>query len=500
MPKRYVAIWFRHLITDWLIIKKPALQNMAFVFAAPDHGRMRITAASHTAQAQGVHAGMVVSDARTIIPFLQVFDDKPRRAETLLKGIAEFCIRYTPVAAIDPPDGIILDISGCAHIWGGERSYLTEILNRLRGLGYHARAAIADTIGCARAIARFGKITAIVENGGQAAALFALPSAALRLSQDTVERLQKLGLYQIGSFSSMPRSALRRRFGEELLLRMDQALGRAEETVQALQPILPYHERLPCMEPIVTATGIEIALKQLLDRLCQRLQQEEKGLRNAAFKGYRVDGKTVQIEIGTSRATHNSRHLFKLFEPRIDTIEPGLGIELFVLEALHTEEVPAWQNKLWTGSCGLEDTGLAELLDRLANRIGSDNIHRYLPDEHYWPERSIKLATALTEQTTTAWQARRPRPIQLLSAPEPIEVTAPVPDYPPMLFRYKNKLHKIKKADGPERIEREWWLEQGPYRDYYYVEDEAGGRYWLFRSGHYTGDKTQQWFIHGFFA
>jgi len=500
MPKRYVAIWFRHLVTDWLIIKKPALQNMAFVFAAPDHGRMRITAASHTAQAQGVHAGMVVADARTIIPFLQVFDDKPLRAENLLKGIAEFCIRYTPVAAIDPPDGIILDISGCAHLWGGERPYLTEILKRLRGLGYHARAAMADTIGCARAIAQFGKITAIIESGGQAAALFALPPVALRLSQDTVERLQKLGLYQIGSFMNMPRSALRRRFGEELLIRMDQALGWVEETVQPLQPTLPYHERLPCMEPIVTATGIEIALKQLLDRLCQRLQQEEKGLRNASFKGYRVDGKTVQIEIGTSRATHNSRHLFKLFEPRINTIEPGLGIELFVLEALHTEEAPAWQNKLWAGSCGLEDRSLAELLDRLANRIGSNNIHRYLPDEHYWPERSIRLATALTEQTTTAWQVSRPRPIQLLSAPEPIEVTAPVPDYPPMLFRYKNKLHKIKKADGPERIEREWWLEQGPHRDYYYVEDEAGGRYWLFRSGHYTGDKTQQWFIHGFFA
>ena len=500
MSKRFVSIWFRSLVTDWLIIKKPALQNMAFVFAAPDHGRMRITAASPLAQAQGIYTGMVVADARTILPLLQVFNDKPERAVNLLRGIAEFCIRYTPIAAIDLPDGIILDVSGCAHLWNGERPYLSEIINRLRSKGYHIRAAMADTIGCAWAIARFGKITAIIESGQQADALLALPPAALRLPVNIIERLQKLGLYQTGSFMNMPRSALRRRFGEELLLRMDQSSGWVEETIQPLQTPLPYHERLPCLELIVTATGIEIALKRLLDKICNRLQQEEKGLRTALFRGYRVDGKTVQIEIGTNRPSHHAQHLFKLFEPRLETIEPDLGIELFVLEALNIEDVPAWQQKLWAGSCGVEDNGLAELLDRIANRTGAASIHRYLPDEHYWPERSIKPATTLHEKPSTAWQTSRPRPTQLLLTPEPIEVTAPVPDYPPMLFRYKNKLHRIKKADGPERIEREWWLEQGAHRDYYYVEDEEGGRYWLFRSGHYTGDKTQQWFIHGFFA
>ena len=161
------------------------------------------------------------------------------------------------------------------------------------------------------------------------------------------------------------------------------------------------------------------------------------------------------------------------------------------------------QEAIWAGGQGLECPGLenqelAELLDRLAAKIGVDKIHRYLPDEHYWPERSVKQATSLTEKASTPWRTDRPRPTLLLSKPALIEVTAPIPDYPPMSFRYQGKLHYIKKADGPERIEREWWIDTGEHRDYYQVEDEAGQRYWLFRSGHY-GD-TQQWFIHGFFA
>ena len=500
MAERFVSIWFRHLITDWLTLHRPALKDLAFVFASPDHGRLRITAASYLAQQQGVDAGMVVADARALIPSLLVFNDKPGRTEKLLAALAVYCIRYTPVSAVDWPDGIILDVSGCAHLWGGERAYLTDIINRFKDKGYHVRVAMADTIGTAWAIARFGKITAIIESGQQAAALFALPAAALRLPPDNIARLQKLGLNQVGSFGNMPRSALRRRFGPSFLLKLDQALGYEKEIIQPVVPVVQYQERLPCMEPIVTATGIEIALQQLLERLCQRLCREEKGMRRALLKCYRVDGKTVQVEIGTNSPSHHAGHLFKLFENKISSIEPDLGIELFVLEAPVVEEAPVRQQNLWTSACGLQDNGLTELLDRIANRIGNQHIHRYLPDEHHWPERSIKQAMALDEKSSTPWQLERLRPVQLLARPEPVEVTAPVPDYPPMLFRYKGVLHKIKKADGPERIEREWWLEDGPHRDYYCVEDEAGRRYWLFRSGHYTADNTTQWFIHGFFA
>ncbi len=207
----------------------------------------------------------------------------------------------------------------------------------------------------------------------------------------------------------------------------------------------------------------------------------------------------VQVEIGTNRPTHNVNHLFKLFEIKLPTIEPAMGIELFVLEAPMVEDHLPDQEKIWEGSVGLEDIRLSELLDRLANKVGVQAIHRYLPDEHFWPERSFKLTASLQEKATTTWREDKPRPLQLLSKPEPIEVTAPIPDYPPMLFRYKDKVHQVVKADGPERIEQEWWLQQGQHRDYYRVEDEEGNRYWLFRLGHYH-DETFQWFLHGFFA
>ncbi|MFI5132163.1 MAG: DNA polymerase Y family protein, partial [Chitinophagales bacterium] len=248
-----------------------------------------------------------------------------------------------------------------------------------------------------------------------------------------------------------------------------------------------------------TATGIEIALQRLLETMCHRLQQEQKGLRRALFKSYCIDGRIETLEIGTNRPTHNVSHIFKLFEIKISSIEPGLGIELFVLDAPTVEDVKHLQEKLWETTGGLDDIGLSELLDRLAGKLGANQIHRYVPDEHYWPERSIRLASSLNEKAITEWKVDRPRPVQLLSKPELIYVTAPIPDYPPMNFRYKGKLHKIIKADGPERIEQEWWIEEGKHRDYYCVEDEEGRRYWLFRSGHYS-DKSYQWFIHGFFA
>ena len=499
MGKRFISIWFLHLATDWFTLQRPQLRHIPFVLSATSRGRMMITAANALAQSHGVFSSMVLADARAIIPSLQVFNDKPDLPGKLLKRLAEWCIRFTPFAAIDLPDGIILDVTGCSHLWGGEKNYTTEIIKRLEARGYSVRAAMADTISTAWAVARYGNGPSIIDTSENTEALLLLPPAALRLEADTIDRLKKLGLRQIKDFIGMPRSVLRRRFGQPLIQKLNQAIGQEEEVIQPVQPIEPYQERLPCLEPIVTITGIEIALQRLLNILCLRLQQEEKGLRIACFKGYRVDGKIEQVDIGTIRPSHNVKHLFKLFEIKLSTIEPDLGIELFVLEAPKVEDHSPLQEKLWESTCGLDNSGLSELLDRLAGKIGANHIHRYLPDEHYWPERSIKLASSIDEKSATAWRVGKPRPLHLLSKPESIEVTAPIPDYPPLLFRYKGKLHKIMKADGPERIEQEWWLQQGQHRDYYYVEDEEGYRYWLFRLGHYS-DKYYQWFIHGFFA
>ena len=495
MQKRFVTIWFRYLKTDWFCHRHPELLHLPFVLTDMDHGRMIITAVNPVAYQQGIVAGMVLADARAIVPSLIYLDDIPGLPQKLLRSIAKWCIRFSPIVSIDLPDGIIIEATGCTNLWNGEISYLGSIFNRLKQIGYNVNAAIGDTPGKAWGLAHFSDQQPIIRCEDELNAFLFLPVAALRLEVDTVKRLDKLGLRQIRSILSMPRSVLRRRFGNHLLMRLDQALGRQEEIIQPVQPVEPYSERLPCLEPIVTATGIELALKKLLELLCKRLQQEGKGIRKLIFRGYRIDGNIQAIDIGTNRASSNVNHLFKLFEIKISSIEPALGIELFTLDAPKVEDIHATQEKFWNKACGLENPGLIKLLDRVSNKMGDNKIHRFLPVEHHWPERSVKIAASINEKLTTQWRTDRQRPIYLLQHPEPIKVTAPIPDYPPMLFRYQNKLHKVKKVDGPERIEREWWIEEGQHRDYYAVEDEEGIRYWLFRSGHYS-DKNYEWFIH----
>ena len=496
--KRYMAIVFRHLLTDGLALRRPELKGLPFVLAAPVKNRVVITAASALAEQQGAFTGMAVADARAGVPEVVVIDDTPGKAAKLLRLVGLGCIRYTPAVSVDLPDGLLLDISGCAHLWGGERGYLREIVFKLRGAGFDARAAIADTPGAAWAVSRFARISPIIAADGQAGVLSALPPAALRLEAEVLERLQKLGFRTIGPLLSMPAPVLRRRFGRGLLIRLDQALGRVDEMLLPLVPPVPYTERLPCLEPIRTAAGIGIAIEKLLSALCLRLEAEGKGLRKAVLKCHRIDGRKVQAGISTSKGSHSVSHLMRLFGLQIGKIEPALGIELFVLEALVVEDMDTVQEQIWAVDRGLADTALAELLDRVAGKVGAETIRRYLPAEHYWPERSVKIAASLTEEPEMAWPVQL-RPIRLLSVPEPIEVMALVPDNPPKTFTYKGKRHVIIKADGPERIGREWWRDSGEHRDYYAVEDSEGLRYWVFRSGHYDGGDAR-WYLHGYFA
>ncbi len=500
MQKRYVSIWLPHLVTDWHARKQPPLRRLAFVLKAPVHNRMVVMEASPLAQQQGITAGMVLADAKALLPSLQVLDHKPGLREQLLQRMAEWCIRFTPVAAPNPPDGLLLDATGCAHLWGGEEDYLSDITKRLAARGYTVSAAMADTIGAAWAWARFARGHPVVESGRHRAAVLPLPVTALRLEEETITRLHKLGLRQIRAVCALPPSSLRRRFGPLLQQRLRQVLGEEDEFLVPVYPPEPFQERLPCLEPIVTLTGIEIALEKLLAALCSRLRKEGKGLRRAVFRCYRVDGGAQGIEIGTSRPSQNEEHLFHLFGLKLGTIEPAGGIELFLLEATAVEDWQPGQEQLWSCRGGLDNPELSELIDRLAARLGAEAICRYLPAEHWWPERSYKKAASLNEQPAIDWKTDRRRPLQLLPVPARIEVTAPIPDYPPMLFRYKEQVHRVVKADGPERIEQEWWIQEGEHRDYYCVEDEEGRRYWLFRSGHYNEEKKPLWFLHGYFA
>jgi len=498
MASRMVSIYFPSLTADWMTRRKPELKDIPFASALTERGRRIIKSVNTLARDKGVFEEMVVADCRALVPELHLVDYDPEQPKRLLNALAEWCIRYSPSVAVTLPDGLLIDSSGCDHLWGGEQSYLEDIERRFSLFGYQVKTAMADTIGAAWALSRFGKRCTVVEPDKQAKAIFELPAVALRLETSSIEKLNKLGLVHIGSFMEMPRTALRRRFGQSLLTRLDQALGAEMEFLEPVRPVAPYQERLPSLEPIRTAPGIEIALQELIAVLCQRLKQESKGLRKCILRCYRMDGNIQVIEISTSRPSRNTTHLFKLFETRIPQIEPDLGIELFVLEAPVVEDLQNEQDALWTVARAGE-SAVAELLDRLAGKIGARAIHRYLPDEHYWPEHAYKEAGSLSEPASTSWRMDLPRPLHVLQVPEQIEVSVPIPDYPPLLFRYKNTLHTVEKADGPERIEQEWWLQSGLYRDYYCVEDELGRRYWLFRSGDYASDDVK-WFIHGFFA
>lgn len=499
MHKRFLAIWFPYLVTDWMARQNHALKNQPFVLYAPERGRMVIKAASKAAYSNGIYPGMAVADCRAIFPGIAVMEYPVGKAGQLLEALALWCIRYTPVAAVDLPDGIILDCSGCTHLWKGEQSYAAHLLGRLANFGYHVRAAMADTIAAAWAVSRYGKNQTIVPPGEQLTALLDLPAAALRLEDAVTEKLEKLGLIRIGQFANLPRTSLRKRFGAELLRRLDQVSGFETEFIRSAQPPRQYLERLPCIEPICTPKGIEIGLGQLLEKLCRRLEREGKGLRNATMRCHRVDGDVQEITVGTNLPCRNAAHLMKLFELRTGQLQPDLGFELFEMEAHAVEPVAFDQAAMWVEANTTDTAAIAGLLDKIISKRGPNVIHRYLPAEHYWPERSYQLASSLDTVKEIEWRTDQPRPIHLLKIPRVIDVTVPLPDYPPMMFFYQGRRHQVKKADGPERIEQEWWLQEGEFRDYYCVEDEEGKRYWLFRSGHVEHGRSR-WYIHGFFA
>ncbi len=498
MQQRYVSIWFRYLKTDWHTRRAAELAGQPLVLYAPQQGRMLVTAANQLAEDKGIAPGTVLADARAMVPTLQVRPDEEALFAQVLQRFGVWFIRYSPVVALHPPDGLLLDASGCTHLWGGEDKYLADMTRRLHEQGYHIRLAMAGTVGAAWAVAHYGSSHSIVLSGHEAHALGSLPPSALRIEQPVAERLHKLGFYRIAQLAGMPASALRRRFGAQLVQQLQYAYGYLPEALQPVVPPVAYQQRLPCLEPIATATGIEIAMRQLLHQLCARLQQEQKGLRTACVKAYRLDGKVEEATVQLSRPSADVAHILQLLKQQISSMAPGPGIELFTLEASRVEDHRSQQEQLWNEATDLTDRQLAQLIDRLANRLGPQAIQRYLPAEHYLPERALKKATDLAEQPATNWQVPHPRPLKMLRRPLPISVSAPVPDYPPMLFKLQGTVHRIVKADGPERIEQAWWLQDGEHRDYYYVEDEAGRRYWLFRQGHYRSQPPNQWFLHGY--
>jgi len=468
-----------------------------------------VTAVAPDAAALGILPGMPLTDARALYPGLAVAAADPAGDAAALAQLARWCDRFSPWTAPHGADGLWLDVTGCAHFQGGEENLAHEVVERLSRRGIACRAAIADTAGAAWAMARsHARAIAILPSGEARAALAELPVMALRLDPVTVAALERLGLRRIGALYALPRAALAARFGERVALRLDQALGAVAEPLSPVPPPPSRWSRRRFAEPIGTAEDLAAATRLLLETLCRHLGEEGLGARRLVLTLYRVDGTQEQTAIGTARPSRDPRHLLRLFEERLTLLDLGLGVEDMrlaapVVEKLAATQLALRQTRPLAGKIPDEAT-LAELVDRLANRLGLDAVHGLAPQDSHVPERAVRLAPVFSPPgDAQSWQGKPPRPLRLLPRPEPIEAVAPVPDDPPVLFRWRRLAHRLRRADGPERIAGEWWRRGGDgfeLRDYYRVEDEAGRRFWLYRAGLYRPTAPPRWFLHGIFA
>jgi protein ImuB len=466
--------------------------------------RILLAAVSRQAEALGLAPGMALTHARALVPGLDVVDHDPAADEAVLTALALYAARrWTPRAALSGPDGLFLDLTGVAHLFGGEKRAAVNFVKFCARAGFEARVAVAGTPGAAWALARHvAHPLAFCPPGGEAGALAPLPLSALRIEEDRLAAARRLGIERVGELVAMPRAPLARRFGKPLLARLDQALGRAAEAIEPIVPEEPPAAELRFAEPIATPEAIAEAMGALLTRLLSTLDRAGLAARRFVLSCARVDGADQQVAIGTARATRDRAHLLRLLSMRIEEIEPGFGLDSMRLAAGRCEPLaPQPIEGALTGDPPAPD--LAPLVDRLAGRLGPRRLYRCAAVESDVPERSVRRTGPLAP--AAAWP-RWPRPVRLLSPPERIDnVVALLPDLPPRRFTWRGRAYRVRAADGPERIHGEWWRrpeETDGVRDYFQVEDEEGQRFWLYRRGDgvdaRTGDLS--WYLHGVFG
>jgi len=474
------------------------------VLVGSDGRRKVVLAADQAAQQVGLRVGMPATKAQVLVPGLSIADATAQEDVEALERLAFWALRYSPVAAADPPDGIVIDVAGAAHLMGGEEALLHDLAQRLKTAGFASRLAIADNIGTAHAVARFGsRETAIAEPGACRQSVNALPLACLRIDPAIVASLLSLGFETVGDLLGQPRAPLVLRFGQELGRRLDQAVGLATEPVDPVRPLDVVEVRQSFAEPIGAADTIKKYLAKLAVNLCLALEERGLGARRLDLICHRVDSHFKAVRVGTAAPVRDAKRLTRLLSDKVETIDPGFGIEIMTLAATYAEPLNPKQQR----SSLIDDSApdVSDLVDLLANRAGEERIYRLAPTESDVPERSIKRVQALSPDLDSSWPTNWPRPARLLGRPEPIDTVALLPDHPPASFTWRGIRRRVRRADGPERVFGEWWkrdAELTAVRDYFQVEDEAGERYWIFRAGDGEDASTgsQRWFLHGIFG
>jgi protein ImuB len=517
--RRILCAWLPNWPTQRLRARNEAPEG-PLVTVETINGVRLLDAVSPEAEAAGLRPGMRLAQARAIYARVHVVLADPPAERAALARLAVRCERYTPLAVADPPDGLVLDITGCAHLFGGENGLLADMRARLEGYGLQARLALAGTAGAAWALARARTTDFVLPPGQERKALAGLPIGLLRLDQRDTAGLVRLGVRKVGELARLPRGEVAARFSANVLRRLDQALGDAAEAIVWPHPPEPWCEHRGFAEPIGAPEDLARALATLSEALCARLAAARQGGTRFRACFLRVDGARPVLEAATVLPVREAGYVTRLLVAKLDTLDPGFGIEAMRVEAVRTARLDASQVRL-SDLASAERSGLAATVDTLTGRLGEGRVWRPAPVPSHVPERALRRAPPL--ETDIVWPpdpfphpfpGPPTRPVRLFARPEPIQAVAPVPDDPPLLFRWRGVVHRIRAASGPERIAAEWWRrrplpgepaeterpETDLVRDYYRVEDSEGARFWVFRIGRGIGTTEARWFLHGLFG
>lgn len=505
--RRYLALWLPFLPADrWRTMQvhgAVAPVDPALAFVAKQRGAMRIMALSPAGSALGLVPGMALADARAQVPDLETVAYDPAADALWLEKIADRCENYTPAVAIDPPDGIVLDISGCTHLFGDEARLIADIRTRLAEID--VRIAAASTFEGALAFARFGCLP-----GSEETLLHALPVAALRLDEMTETALRRAGLLTIGDLANRPVAPIAARFGATTVAALDRLLGRADSRIIPRRAPPPLIVERRFAQPVVQAEAALAALDALVAEAAMELEQRGRGGRRFAARFYRSDGAMSDLVVETGQPARDPAMVTKLFRERIegltDPLDPGFGFDMIRLSVLALEPLAPAQLALEGGT--QDEEVLAALIDRLGARLGRHRVRRFAPYDSHIPERACRTFPAAVVHASPEWPSTGPgepplRPIHLFDPPQRIDVIAGVPDAPPRRFRWRRAEHDVVRYEGPERISAEWWQagKEAPIRDYYRIEDLTGRRFWIFRHGLYDNARfPPAWYLHGLFA
>ena len=478
--RRIVSLWFPRLASDRVLRAHPC--EAPFVLTLQQNNANRIYCLNEAAQARGLHRAMAFSDARAFCPDLSSRPADPQADARFLGQLRRWATRWCPWVGFEGQDGLVLDITGSAHLFGGEAAMLAAMRAGLTRAGLSVRIGLGDTRGAAWARAHHG----------EGAALEALPVAALRLEAEVVTALQRMGLRNIGQLAESPRAPLARRFGAQVLLRLDQALGRQPEQISPQAEPPHYAVRMTLPEPIGLAADVMSGAERLLNRLCEKLHDQQAGARVLRLTLRRVDGDARDVELRLARPLRDPARILPLFQRGVAEVDAGFGIDQMRLEAVQVEPLPTEQ----ISHIGGRDPGrLDDLITRIGTRIGLENVIRFLPADSHIPERAFTIAPAAFSSPEGGWASPRPRPVWLFP-PEPVAASGA---RPPRQFRWRRMALTTGRATGPERIAPEWWLIddawQSGLRDYWQVETLQGRRLWMFYTPQNPG-----WFVQGEFA